>query len=535
MIKFKILYILGFLGFIFLFSCAKPKTKKFGNNAIATAHPLASLAGKQMYEQHGNAFDAAVAAAFCLAVVEPSMSGIGGRLQAIFQDSLGNIAGIDASTQVPLNYLPTNEKFSYGYKTIGIPGVVAGLIKLHEEHGSLTLQQVLAPAIRYAEEGFNILPLEAKRQQSLKDIIVEFEGTKAHFLNKEGNAFQAGELVVQKALANTLKQIAEKGKAGFYEGVVAQKMVADIQANGGILTLEDLKNYKALDAEILQGRFKKNQVYALNLPSYGAITIMILQIMDQLPLTTSEEAWAKQFNEVTALAYAYRKHQQNKDSLAKVLSYQQAEKWANTIQSEPLNLVADAIETLPESWTATIGHTTHLTATDDQGNAISLTQTLGPNMGSKVASKDLGFLYAVSLGGYLGEYKPGDRSNSHITPTLFINNGKLQLALGAAGGSRIVTAVTQVAHRYFAQKISLNRSLFLPRIYPYQDTLWIEDHQEVKMLNAEINQHFYPIKMIDQKARFGRVHAIAFDSLTKTWIGAADPDWEGNVEYYSHP
>ena len=156
-------------------------------------------------------------------------------------------------------------------------------------------------------------------------------------------------------------------------------------------------------------------------------------------------------------------------------------------------------------------------------------------MGSKVATKDLGFLYAVSLGGYLGEYKHGDRSNSHISPTLFSKDGELRLALGAAGGSRIVTAVTQVSHRYFAQKNSLDRALFLPRVYPFQDSLWIEDHEEVKTLNADIAPLLYPIKMIDQKARFGRVHAAALDTLTNSWIGAADPDWEGTVEYYNRP
>jgi gamma-glutamyltranspeptidase/glutathione hydrolase len=116
--------------FIF-FSCQTSDTSPFKNNTIAAAHPLASLAGKKMYEQGGNAFDAAVAAGFTLAVVEPSMSGIGGRLQAIFRKVSGDIGGVDASTQVPINYKPSKEKFSSGYRTIGIPGVVAGLLKLH--------------------------------------------------------------------------------------------------------------------------------------------------------------------------------------------------------------------------------------------------------------------------------------------------------------------------------------------------------------------------------------------------------------------
>lgn len=531
MSKFALILLIPFL----VTGCQDAVTPPYNNNTIAAAHPLASLAGKKMYEQGGNAFDAAVAAGFTLAVVEPSMSGIGGRLQAIYRNASGQIAGVDASTQVPMSYKPLEKKYSYGYQTIGIPGVVAGLLKLHQEQGSLNLNQVMAPAIKYAEEGFNILPLEALRQQSAKEKLVEFEGSSTHFLNAKGESYQAGDRVVQKTLANTLRQIAAKGKAGFYEGEVAEKMVADIQANGGILSLEDLKNYKALDSKVLTGSFQGLDVHALYLPSYGAITLQILQIMDQLAPAISEETWAKQFNEVTALAYSYRKHQQNQDSLSKIIDYAQAKSWAMRIDNGTKNLVAEALHTLPESWSAAVGHTTHLTAADDQGNVISLTQTVGPNMGSKVATKDLGFLYAVSLGGYLGEYKPGDRSNSHISPTLFSKDGKLQLALGAAGGSRIVTAVTQVSHRYFAQKNPLDRALFLPRVYPFQDSLWIEDHEEVKTLNAAIDPLLYPVKMIDQKARFGRVHAVALDTLTNSWIGAADPDWEGTVEYYNRP
>ena len=365
-----------------------------------------------------------------------------------------------------------------------------------------------------------------------KEVFKQYEGTKTHFLDSQGASFQAGDTVVQKTLASTLKVISLNGKSGFYEGEVAQKMVEDIQSNGGLLTLEDLKNYKALDAEVFQGIFQGLNVHALNLPSYGAITIQILQILDHLAIAESEEEWASQIGEVTKLAYTYRKHQQDRDSLEHILSYEQAAKWAKQVEEKKLNLVAQNNSEIPGSWVASIGHTTHLTAADKKGNVVSLTQTIGPNMGSKVASKDLGFLYAVTLGGYLGEYKPGDRSNSHITPTLFMDKEQVALAIGAAGGSRIVTAVTQVAHRYFAQQHNLNRALFLPRVYPFEDSLWIEDHDGIKPLNADFDLDNYPVKMIDQKARFGRVHAVAYDSINKLWVGAADPDWEGSVENY---
>ena len=514
---------------ILCISCQDTINSPYTNNVISSAHPLSSKAGKQMYALGGNAFDAAVAAGFTLAVVEPSMSGLGGRLQAIYHLKEGTIGGVDASTQVPKNYIPNNEKHAHGYTTIGIPGVVAGLVKLQEEHGLLSLEQVLQPAIDYAEKGFNLLPGEALRQQSELEILSKYEGTRYHFLTSENKTYSEGSLFIQKDLADLLRKIAKEGKAGFYEGEIAENMVYDIQQNGGLLTLEDLKDYKALDSEVLTGEFQSAQVYSLFLPSYGAITIQILQILDHISPFNSEEEWATTLGKVTDFAYSYRQYQKDNDSLTNIISYDKAKEWAYQLQEEKLQKVAYN-EELPASWTAAMGHTTHLTTADKFGNIVSLTQTIGPNMGSKVATKGLGFLYAVTLGGYLGEYKPGDRSNSHISPTLFLKDGKVILALGAAGGSRIVTAVTQVAHRILNQKKELNEALMLPRIYPVNDTIWIEDHDGIQHLNADLNPVNEPIKFINQKASFGRVHAISFDSINKKWIGAADPDWEGTVE-----
>ena len=152
------------------------------------------------------------------------MSGIGGRLQVIYKQAEGGILGIDATTQIPESF-NSNEKDlpSYGYKTIGIPGVVAGLIKLHEENGVLDLKTVMQPSISVAENGFILMPGEIRRQQSEKEKIISFEGTKNYFLNSDGESFKLGDRLIQKDLANTLRRIAENGKKGFYEGEIAEK------------------------------------------------------------------------------------------------------------------------------------------------------------------------------------------------------------------------------------------------------------------------------------------------------------------------
>lgn len=511
------------------FSCTEKTSTSYTNNAVSSAHPLATQAGLEMYQKGGNAFDAAVASGFALAVVEPSMSGIGGRLQAIYKSSDGNIAGVDASTEVPMNYVQGDEKVSYGYPTIGIPGVVAGLLALHDQKGNLSLQEVMAPATRFAQNGYELLPGEAKRQQMVRDKLIEFEGTRHHFLVQDSISYQTGEKIVQKDLAYVLQSISNKGKAGFYQGEVAQKMVDDFQKNGGVVTLEDLKNYEARESTILKGSFENHEIYSLYLPSYGAITIQILQILDHLQIPKDENEWAYAHARATELAYTCRQMQKDSTQLDSIISYDKAAQWAKQIRdNQPQDFLP--MDDMPISWTAIDGHTTHLTAADQWGNVVALTQTIGPNMGSKVATKGLGFLYAVTLGGYLGKYKPGDRANSHISPTLIEKDGTTVLALGAAGGSRIVPAITQVTDRYIRQKHSLDTALLLPRVYPYQDSVWVENHSGIQDLNASFLGPQFPIKWISEPARFGRVHAIA--NINGTWIGAADPDWEGTTAYF---
>ena len=234
-----------------LFSCNIFNGNKLKNNVISSGHPLASLAGKEIFEKGGNAADAAIAAAFALSVVEPSMSGLGGRLQAIYKNKDGFIGGIDGSTEVPLNYDKSIDHKNYGYKTIGIPGVVAGLMKLHKEQGSLSIETIMGPSIKYAEKGFQVLPGESLRHKSEIKKLLEFEGTRFHFLKNNLNNYNPGEVFIQKDLAILLKRISKKGHKGFYEGKTAKLIVSDINKNGGYLSMKDLKSYQAIDSKVL--------------------------------------------------------------------------------------------------------------------------------------------------------------------------------------------------------------------------------------------------------------------------------------------
>ena len=515
---------------VILTSCSQT-SYEYSNSIVSSPHPYASEAGRIIYSSGGNAFDAAVASAFTLSVVEPSMSGIGGRLQAIYQKSDGLIKGIDATTQIPQNFVYSDDLPSYGYKTIGIPGVVAGLLKLHEDNGLLDLETVMGPAISLAENGFLLLPGEYRRHQSAKEYLKSFKGSSYHFIDSDGETYQIGDRFIQKDLAQVLISISKNGKKGFYEGEIADKIVDDIQANGGFISKEDLKNYSVKESNVLTGKFNGFNIHTLDLPSYGQITILLLQIIENLEIN-DEKDWTIKVASAVEEAYKYRPYQKTSDSIKSILSKKTAKRIANKIENSNISLSYNSIKPFNLNDIAQ-EHTAHLTTSDKFGNVVSLTQTLGPNMGSKVATKGLGFLYNVTmgpyLGGYLGEDKPGDRSSSHISPTLFTKNNKVILALGAAGGNKIPIAISQTAYRYLKQNFRLYDALYMPRVYMYESPRYIESHLGLELFNDEIYPNFLNVERILDKGYFGRVHAVALDSINNLWVGAADPDWEGTV------
>jgi len=531
------LLLLGLVATLCL-TCSTPQvsTKQIvqsKNGAVSAAHPLSTAAGQEMLAQGGNAADAAVAAAFTLAVVEPSMSGLGGRLQAIVHLPDGKVVGVDATSQSPIAYDTAVVKPErYGYNTIGIPGVVAGLMKLHTDHGSLPLEIIMAPAIRHASQGFELLPGEARRHAMASKELAEFPGSKQYFLQANGSSYPAGAQFVQQDLANTLREIAKGGHKAFYEGKIAAQIAADIQENGGCVSLADLKNYKALDSDIVKGSYRGHDLFGLWLPSFGAITIEALQILENFEVSKlKSEDRVVAISEAMKLAYEDRARQYEGDHMAKVLT----SKEHAGIQAAKINLDRPQkglglLDTQPESWTASLGHTTHLTAADESGMVIALTQSLGPNLGSKVATPKLGFVYAISLGAYLGIYTPGQRVSSHISPFIVTKDQQPFMGLGAAGGSRIPTAIISVVSQVVDQGLALDEALAAPRVYPERDTILLETHpglfwgpQAIGVLKAE----GFNLKSIGSTGRFGRVHAVQYDAKKGKWTGAADPDWEG--------
>lgn len=515
------------------------KTATSTKGVIATGHPEATKIGQDIFLQGGNAVDAAVASAFALSVAEPDMSGLGGRLQAILHTPDGAIRGVDASTEGPLNYdKSTAEDAPYGYPLIGVPGVVAGLLKLHTDHGRLPLAVVIKPAIDLAHNGVVVTPGAARRFALAKEPLLEFDGSKMYYIKEDSLTFEAGDLLIQKDLATTLEAIRDGGHKAFYEGPIAEKIVADMEANGGYVDKNSLAAYQARESEIVSANYRGYDVYGLWLPSFGAITMESLNILSNLPVDSfTEEQWGSAIYQATRLAYNDRLAQLNHepdyfltkeraDSLAQYVNVLEPDTVyvGQVLKSEP------ALKTLISH-----GHTTHLSAADEQGYMIALTQSLGPIFGSKVATPGLGFVYASTLGSYLGPFSPGagERAVSHISPTIILEEGEPYMALGAAGGDKIVTAVVQVISRVIDQDMSLEQAIAAGRVHPNRaGGMDLEVHEGISWSESDFNflvDNGLLLRPEERTSRFGRVHAVLHNFETNTWEAVADPDWEGTA------
>jgi gamma-glutamyltranspeptidase/glutathione hydrolase len=520
---------------------------------VSAAQPLATQAGAAMLEAGGNAADAAVAAGFAISVVEPTMNSIGGRNQILIRLPTGEFRGIDGTTQAPATYDPdTAPQAGYGYPTVGVPGALAGLFRLHEEYGSLPLETVMGPALELAASGFEILPGEARRQQMAAEQIAEFDGSAAHFLGEDGQPLQAGEHFVQPDLAATLRTILEGGRQVFYEGELARRMVDDVSAHGGALTMESLRDYRAEDAVVVTGSYRGFDLAGTFTPAAGATSIEIFQILENFDLAAMDPVqWASVVGQAFTLAYGDYRQITGPDAHETLTSKAFARERAALIEV-PMVVPAQAAMASPmeaadaqlamavpadapieaDAWIMDQHHTTHLSTADADGMMVALTQTIGPNMGSKVATPGMGFLYAATLGGYLGRVEPGERARSFISPLIISRDGEPVLVIGAAGGARIPVAVIHTALRIMDQGLPLDQALAAPRVAPTVDGLQLETSPGIGWA-PEVVEALRGLGMeIDTQERdgaFGRAHAVYWDAPAGQWVGGADPDWEGSA------
>lgn len=528
---------------------------------VAAAQPLATQAGNAILEAGGNAADAAVATAFVLAVVEPTMNGIGGRNQILVRKTDGSFQGYNGMTEVPAAYVLPEEPPASRHGTVATPGVVAALMRLHKEHGSMPLEKLMEAAIRHAQEGFEVLPGEAARHKIAHKAMMADPGFRKQMLKQDSVLYEAGETLKQPDLAQTLKRISKTEGRDFYEGKTAELIAADMKAHGGYVALDDLKNYKALDARYISTNYRGYEIHSIPAPAGGGLIVKALNLLENFNLSAMTEAqWAAVMNQALAIAMQSRFTDYYEPDLELVKSKSWAAKQAKTIivpekgtnqsrQTSPTQseILAQQTDWSGDTWGGDSHHTTHFVTADCEGMVVSITQTVGPLFGSKVITPGAGFVYASTMGSYLAssDQAPGSRPRTTIAPTVVTKDGETVMVLGAAGGIRILSGIVQTISRSIDRDMTLEEAVAAPRVHPgsIRDPETRRNNANGMNINAEYTpengwaatdslswvEAGFEVTPVTRYGAFARVHAIGRDPRTNTWTGMADLDWEGTA------
>src|SRR5271165_6425374 len=565
----RLLNLCGLFALLAAFAAAAPLRPTHAPHAIVTSvHELASSAGVEMLRAGGNAVDAAVATGFALAVVHPQAGNLGGGGFLLLRTANGETHFIDFREKAPAaatenmyldaqgNVIPDSSKDSsvVGYKSIGVPGSVAGLVYAEKKYGKLSLEKVIAPAIKLARDGF---PLAYEDTQDLKkdEYLAQFPESKRIF-QRDGNYYQPEELFKQPELARTLERLA-KDPDEFYHGAIARELAAAIHKGGGLVTAADLAAYEVKEREPIRGSYRGYDIISAPPPSSGGVALLeILNILEGFDLAKlGDRSTAAIHLEVEAFRRAFYDRADfmgdpdfSKVPVAQLIDKKYAEAWRGSIDPNRASVSKDLkrpsfdeLERVAQSQPRTIRepqNTTHFSVVDAEGNAVALTTTLNDTFGSRVTATGLGFLlndemddFAAKQGvpntygliqGPANAIGPGKRPLSAMTPTIVLKDGKLFLVLGSPGGPRIITIVANILIGVVDYGLNIQEAVNAERFHEQwlPDQIYMEKYGLSPDTVSALEHMGHKIK--SDREFWGDAECIAIDEKTGERLGASD-------------
>ena len=541
---------------IFQFNCKYSHQKTDTNTAnytgaiaekamVVSAHPEASRVGVEILKQNGNAIDASIAVQLALAVVYPRAGNLGGGGFMVLRTKDTDITALDFREKAPAlafrdmyldsakNVIP---RLSLdGHLAAGVPATVDGLVAAHEKYGSLDWAKLVQPAIDLAEKGHIVSEIEAEYLQKFEEDFRKINTRSCVFAKENGKQWQAGDTLIQNDLAQTLIHIRDKGRAGFYEGATADSIVAEMKRGNGIITHEDLKNYRSVWRKPIVGNYKNYRIISMPPPSSGGIALLQLcEMVEKYPLHEwgfHDEKTVHLMVEAERRVYADRAtHLGDPDfydvPIANLLDEAYLEKRMSDFDMNKATKTADieAGEMPKES-----EETTHLSIIDQFGNAVSVTTTLNSNYGSRLVVGGAGFLlnnemddFSAKVGvpnlyGLVGnkanEIVAQKRMLSSMTPTIVEKDGLLFMVVGSPGGSTIITSVFQTIMNVVEFDMSMQEAVNALRFHHQwkPKEIFVErDKVTQQMTFDEKTQHILENKghSFKERAPIGRVDAI---------------------------
>ncbi len=552
---------------------------------VVTAEPLATDVGVRILKQGGNAVDAAVAVGFALAVTYPEAGNIGGGGLMLVHLASGESVVIDYREEAPGKashnmYLDAQGNLIphasiTGGLASGVPGTVAGLVLAERKYGKLGLARVIQPAIALAANGYPMSYWLSRLMEEDRARLSRFPETARVFLH-DGKPYEPGEIFRQPDLAKTLRAIARKGAAGFYQGPVANDLVATMKKHGGIISLEDLKNYQAKIRKPLVGTFRGYTVLTVPPPSSGGVALLeMLHVLEPVDLGPPNSFHSiSLITETMRRAYADRAaYLGDTDFVSVPVEGLLSGKYADKLREEIVNAKPEAPVTAGQPASYESSETTHYSVVDAEGNAVSNTYTLNEWFGSAVTVEGAGFLlndemddFASKIGspnmfgliqGEANSIAPRKRPLSSMTPTIVLEKNRdsglatrdsgekssstdsplagresrVCLVLGSPGGATIINTVLQVLLNVLVYKMDVRSAVTAPRFHHQ----WMPDKLEMERIGfsddtlEKLRQAGYKVEFLGS---IGDCESIAVDPRSHWRFGAADPRREGKAAGY---
>jgi gamma-glutamyltranspeptidase/glutathione hydrolase len=524
------------------------------NGVVAAAKPEASEVGVKILEMGGNAVDAAIATAFALGVLEPNASGLGGGgFMIIKLAHMDDAVVIDFRETAPSAAGPTffnldernrviNNETTIGGKASGVPGEVAGLLYALENFGTMSRAQVIQPAIEWAEKG---IPVTVNLFSIINDNyekIMMMENGAELYLKDGGIPYEIGETIVLKDLANTLRIIVEKGKDGFYKGEIAEKIVAEVQKRGGVITLEDLANYDLQIRKPVVGTYRDYTILSVPPASSGGTHIIeLLNIMENFDLAALGDNTPETlhlWSEAMKLIFADRAKYMADTAFVDVpLTGLTSKEYARTLAakidpSKPMESVAAG-----DPWQYESGSTTHLSVMDKEGNMVAITKSINYFFGSGVVVPGTGIIMNnhmddfVPTPGSANSVEPGKRPLSSMSPTLVLDpQGRPYMTIGSPGATRIITTVAQVISNIIDHGMTIQQAILAPRVFrTASGPMSIEGRISINAYNKLLEMGHQLTVRGDYDAYFGGVHGVLYNYDIGILFGGADPRRDGQA------
>ena len=536
------------------------------NGMVVSTSRQASETGVEIMKKGGNAVDAAVATGFVLAVTSSSNGNIGGGGFMVVRMADGTTFTLDYREIAPAAahrdmYLDDNgdviENMSLRTRAAcGVPGTVDGLLKIWADHGSgnISRRELLAPAIALAEKGFELSHYEASRFNSYKELFSSNEAAAEVFIRHDGRPWKDGDKFVQKDLSKTLKQIARDGREGFYTGKTADLIVAEMNRGIGLITYEDLLNYKSKYREPVMGSFKDFDLISMGLPSSGGtILVEMFNMLENFPL--AELGWNSSnyihlLTEVERRAYADRaEHLGDSDywqpPLFMLINKEYAKDRISDFspdQATPSRNIFAGDPSVYES-----RETTHFSVVDKEGNAVSGTTTINLSYGGGFLVKGGGFFLNYEMddssakpgvpnafelvGNDANAIESGKRPLSSMTPTIVLKDDKPFIILGSPGGSTIITTVLQTILNVTVHNMDIQEAVSAPRIHSQwlPDVIMAEQYSIIKDVEESLKSKGHIIEPY-KWTKIGEMNAILINE--NGYFGAADTRGENTAVGY---